>query len=313
MKRNLFLAGFCALLLLQIPAQAGYAPGAPTAYFSNFNDLTNGSSLSNWVQLPNGSFTQDGGATSTASLTSGDLTHPGEWVTTDQNQNDGVTTSWGIKPGDKWAAIGGFSVPSVVQTELWTPVNMANITFSVDFGITASDLSAPTQDIFGWTVRNTSGDKLFAVIFKPYDSTTYAVYREYATGVDVPVAYGISLGAQYSLTINTNLYSSAWQGMAAHSWTATITPLTSLLVPTGDPSTTFGSTDVGGANATDIGSVAATYILSDPQLSGTTPTNAGDNLMLFDNYSVPEPSSVALVIGGLGLLAAFQRRRSSIR
>ena len=313
MKRNLFFAGVCALLLLQIPAQAGYAPEAPGGYFSNFNDANTNVSLSNWVQLPNGNFTQDSGTTQLTSLSSADLTHPHEWITTDQNQNDGATGAWGITAGDKWAAIGGFSVPSAVQTELWTPVKMSNITFSVDFGITASSLSAPTQDIFGWTVRNTSGDKLFAIIFKPYDSTTYAVYREYSTGVDVPISYGITLGAQYSLTIDTNLYSSAWNGMAAHSWTATITPLTPLLVPTGDPSTTFGSTDVGGANATDVGSVAATYILADPQLSGTTPTNAGDNLMLFDNYSVPEPSSIALVIGGLGLLAAFQRRRSSVR
>jgi len=33
--------------------------------------------------------------------------------------------------------------------------------------------------------------------------------------------------------------------------------------------------------------------------------------MLFDNYQViPEPSTVALCLGGLGLLAAIQRRRN---
>jgi len=305
MKRSLFLAGFCALLLLQIPAQAGYAPGAPSAYSTTFDDLTAGNSLSNWVQLSNGSFTQDGGATQTASLSSADLTHPYEWVTTDQYQDDGVTSAWGAYNGDKSVVMGGFGAPSAVETELWAPVNMANATFSVDFGITASSLSASTQDIFGWTVRNTAGDKLFAIIFKPYDSTTYAIYKENAAGVDVSLAYGIGIGSEYGLSINTDL--------SNHSYSATLTPLNTLLRPTGDPSLTFGSSSLD-ANATDIGAVAATYILSDPQLDGSgAPTNAGDNLMLFNNYAVPEPSSSALVIGGLGLLAAFQRRRSSVR
>ncbi len=305
MKRSLNLLGaLCGLLLLSFsaPAQAVGEWG----YFSNFDSGNTNLSLSYWIQQGDGTYTMDKGATSQPSLAPADLVFPHAWVTTDQYQDDGLTGAWGYYTGDKWAAIGGFGVPSAISTELWSPVNASNVKFNVDFGITASSPSAPTQDNFKWTVRDTAGNKLFAIAFKPVDSTTYGLYTENAAGVDAPVALdlthnaGINIGSIYGLTFTTDL--------ANHTYSAALTPLNANLTPA-DVALTFGGISL--PSATGIGAVAATYELSDPQVTAGAPTNSGDNLMLFDNYQViPEPSTVALCLGGLGLLAAIQRRRN---
>ena len=306
MKRIL-LAAF-GLLLLSIPVQA-----QPTSwgYSDNFDAYNASYTLSNWIKQADGTYTQDGGLTSQASLSSADLAAPHAWVTTDALQDDGLATEWGSYAGDKWAVIGGFGAPSATSTELWSPVKTPFEYFSVNFGITASSIGQPTNDIFKWTVRDTAGNKLFAITFKYYDATTYAMYLESATGTQTPLSAGpglleaINLGSIYALSFTTDLQN--------HSYSGTITPLSSLsapLDPVAYPPFSFGAINL--PDATDIGAVAATYVLSDPQLDGSgNPTNYGDNLMIFNNYqAIPEPSTLALVIGGLGLLTAVQRRRN---
>ncbi|MCX6966296.1 MAG: PEP-CTERM sorting domain-containing protein [Verrucomicrobia bacterium] len=310
MKRSILLAGICALLL-QTSAQAGF--------YDDFDGYTRNQAVSYWLKLPDGNYTGDSynplGIYNEVAAPNLATYH---WVTTDLFQDDAASTGWPNHSGDLWAEIGGsWGAPSQSSVELWSPVNEAvywgqPVAFNVKFGIDPSTVAYPTMDSFGWTVRNVAGDKLFAVLFKAsdaalsvvYDPGYYGVYTENAAGVNVFTGIEISLGSIYNLSLAIDLPNK--------SYSAAITPLGTLseaLNPALYPTQTFGASDL--PDATNVGAVAATWNLADPQVVDGAPTNAGDNRMFFDNYSiVPEPSSVALVFGGLGLLTALQRRRA---
>lgn len=286
MKRSILLAGIGALLL-QTSAQAVPDYG----FFTTFDQRPNNNTLSNWVKLQDGTYTQDGGLTTKASLSAADLVSPYSWITTDSYQNDiASSTLWPGYVGDKSAGMGAFGAPSAAQVELWTPVQASNVTFKVLFGITKSSAGAPTQDDFAWTFRDTAGNQIFALRFKPvqYDEATttitggtdynyYEIFTENAAGVDTPAYQVFQMGSEYALSLTTELHT--------HDYTATVTPVhANGTAIAGLGSISFGDNTLAAGDETKIGAVAATWILNDPQLVDGAPTNAGDNLLIMNNY-----------------------------
>ncbi|MDD5351016.1 MAG: PEP-CTERM sorting domain-containing protein [Chthoniobacteraceae bacterium] len=302
MKRALSLASLFALLL-QIPALASYSTTFDE-YPLDGGSLSWGTSSAPgqftldgetiWTGLPNGKYTN--GSTEVAVP----LTSPANWVTTDANQLDKVTrvSGLGTPLTNQWAEIGGAvsteyaTAPSSTRVELWTPLSEKDISLHVVFAITSS---SSLQNTYGWTFRSTTGDFLFAITFKedPTESSLLDIYSVDDNGNEVFTHRAIYKNAKYDLTVNTDLSGGAYAA--------------SIEGNTGGPLSFDGSIASGADN---IGEVGATWILE----SGD-PDVYGDDMMLVDTYeveSIPEPSTIALAAGGIGILLAYRRKRRAL-
>ncbi len=257
----------------------------------------------------------------------------------DWNQPDAV---WYMPPTlsttatDYEAALGGLAgVPAPppgnlpATLELYTPLYTAGAQgiFNVDMMIMSSGaVELTSDDAFGWTFRDsTLANPYLKVMFEPLDDQ-YAGWdpinddpnRDLAIvwydAAGNPNYTGLKVFRDYGYySVNTVV------DFATDTFSLEI-------APPGGPWTTVvpAGTSIG-SDASDIGAVAATWVLmgeDHPQTDPSPPYEGvglpadsyyGYNTMFFDNYAViPEASSVmfgALLIAGLGINGMIARRR----
>jgi len=271
------------LSILASLAFASVGVAQEITYSTTFDTLPSGISLS--------------GATS---ATPGVTGVSGDWVTTDQNQDDSVlsdSSPLAQYVGDQWAIMGGAAVPnagtgpSQTSSELWYPVQLAhNFQISMEFDITTSSVAYPNDDTFGMTFRNTSGGLLFQVLFKPDSSSpSTTLDAEWNNGgSEQSTDISISRNSVYTLNIDGSLDDGTFQTAISESTTST--------------EGTFDGTLTPGAT---LGEAGVTWVEQSP---GTY----GSNAIAFNNYeAVPEPSVDAFLLGsaGMGLAWLLRRRR----
>jgi hypothetical protein len=174
----------------------------------------------------------------------------------------------GFFPGEGQQAYIGYAAPNAGDNRLflWKPINYsplaANtpvVVFSVLLGFV--DSTTNRYDDFYWTFFNIAGDPLFTINFR---NETFEIGYALGTNTFVWTGKTFTNDVIYELVVTMNF--------ASNLWTATLdgSPLA-----TNKPMTTTGA-------PLDLGDVDAAWVLADP-------ARAGDNFMLFDNYSLVAP------------------------
>ena len=175
--------------------------------------------------------------------------------------------------------------------------------FNVDFEITASSTNFPSHDSFAWTFGNGTATA-FTINFTPSTTNTDtrdAVTATVGTTTVQSAGNGITLGTQYHLTVSVSTGTTP-------TFTATIGGTTGF---------TFSGSLVGADLAPSaVTDIAATWNLADKTtISNGGYQNAGDNVLVFDNYSIsaaPEPSTYAMIaLGTFGLAVTLRVRRQA--
>jgi len=310
MKKTLSFLGICALTL--------HSQAAPVVS-ENFNSFPSGT-MASWLSDPAG--------VTNADYAPADNTQ--KWITTSVDSTGSASlvgiSGYSHSLSDKWAQVGGIPLGTSGQSlsgsqgsqvDVWTPLSTAwDVNASILFGIQRMAY-ADNTDTFGWTVRNTAGTEIFGVVFHPYTTPT-PPQDAYGNPTQLGIAWVDSNGVQhetteavvfqgeYQMNLSLNLRGNNANpgvpvftlGIQGVSPTDSVTPDGPLMYYSGVVGTGEGSNDY-------IGSIAATWLPTDF-------SNLGSNTMSFDNYivAVPEPSTVALALGGLGLMAMLRRRRS---
>jgi hypothetical protein len=156
-----------------------------------------------------------------------------------------------------------------VNTYLWKPLNYSPdtntrpvVTFSVDMKIV--DSGNFLYDDFGWDVFNRNGDRLFFLDFDNFRMKVYYRLNDSTTYYDT--GWTFEDGQVYHLVVNMDF--------ARDRWSATV-----------DGTTLVQGQPISAANnvGLDLGDIDAVWL----QSSGL----AGDNYLVFDNYSVTAGSS----------------------
>jgi len=160
----------------------------------------------------------------------------------------------------------GFSPPDPSDDQLivWKPINYSPIaantpvvTFSALIGFV--DSTTNFYDDFYWSVYNTDADHLFTINFRNDDLLIY--YALDGTNTFVSTGEDFTHEVTYELVVTMNF--------ASNLWNATLD---------GAPLVTNKAITTTAARL-DLGDVDAAWILADP-------VRAGDNFMVFDNYSI---------------------------
>jgi hypothetical protein len=153
---------------------------------------------------------------------------------------------------------------------VWKPVNFAPsnaalVHFSVEMSVI--DSSTTNRDEFYWTVYNTAGERLFAVLFNNRD---LSIKHELDDGYLYDNGWGFENGVSYTLDVAMSFSSNLWNAF-----------LNGTQIVTNEPITTTGA-------ARTFGDVDAEWYLP-------TPAKPGNNYLLFDNYTItadPLPSVI---------------------
>lgn len=182
------------------------------------------------------------------------------WVYAGSGGNGLVTNAFG---GMGQQAYVGFFPPATNQNSLavWRPVNFnatnaQTVRFNVDMAII--DSSTTNRDEFSWSIYNTEDHRLFTLIFTNYDLSIWYlldddVYRD--TG------WGFENETNYALQISMDFASNRWNASLNGTLVVTNESITKT-----NAARTFGDAD-------------AEWFLR-------LANKAGDNYMVFDNYSV---------------------------
>ena len=199
--------------------------------------------------------------------------------------------------GNYSGAIGGrgIVVPGAQSVNLFRDFSVTGVggffAFDVDFGITASSLTYPGLDTFGWSLVNTANVEVFALTFVSAGATNLDVFSSYNGAAATDSFQSLTRGNSYHLSVFVNDVGNVSVNISG-------TPITV------QPGLLVGSS---------IKRVAATQFVTGGTVNGQGAyTDAGSNQMIFDNYSaVPEPSTVGLaIIAGLGGAVVMFRRRN---
>lgn len=172
----------------------------------------------------------------------------------------------GFFSGEGQQAYVGFDAPNSGDDQLilWKPINYAPVaantpvvTFSALIGFV--DSTTNRYDDFYWSVYNQDIDLLFTINFRNDDQKLY--YALDGTNQFVWTGKTFAHEVAYELVVTMNFASNLWSASLDGSLFVTNKPITT----TGAP--------------LNLGDVDAAWVLADP-------ARAGDNFMLFDNYSV---------------------------
>ena len=168
----------------------------------------------------------------------------------------------------------GFTPPSGAGEflNIWRPINFAPVptnlsvvTFSVTMMV--ADSTNGRRDDFRWSIYNTNGSRLFTLDF---DNSTEGInYVLDDGGGFVATGFQFTRGAVHELAITMNFRRNRWQ--AALDGFALTSPL---------PITTTNA-------ALNLGDVDAVWAIR-------TPGTAGDNFLVFDNYTISGDAPVTV-------------------
>lgn len=223
---------------------------------------------------------------------------------------------------DQWVRMGGLLMnswdPSYgayldntmgTQVEVWTPLSyQSDVKLSVLMGVVAMSDTNDNTSSFGWTFRNSIGERLFAVMFNAYGSSTQLSTDWIDAAGTHQTGDAIVLSGEYLLNVSLDLSGAHHSGTPTYTFSLQGKTPADKTTNVGPLFTYTGAINVGSVDASNVGSVSATWV---PGSLATTPAAMGYmSEMDFDNYivSVPEPSSIALGLGGLGLLTMLRRR-----
>lgn len=269
---------FCAIqpLLTGMSVAAGY--------FTTFDDLTPNFTLSD----------ADGWLTNDPYDPVGDF---------GQADYVGVVPFYSATNSDYWAVLGGLTgyAPGQPTVYLFRPVDLSpssSASFTTSMAVTSSGVPRSNQDRFGWVFRNSTNGTLFSILFDSTNMGNGDLQIRLYDGANTELAgsgnWDIFYNTVYSLDVSVDS-----TGVINVNFT--------------DPNavtTQVFSSSPGLVNPSEIGSVAATWIIDDPTPGAPiAQENYGYNALLFNNYSlVPEPSSSLLfALAGAGLLIRRKR------
>lgn len=258
------------------------------------------------------------------SLSSGTIlsNQPG-WTSSDSNQADGVenlqSSFFPGTTGNNVGIIGGFYEDggSLITPSSRSIFLNANVTATPSMAypflrfrwlqnISNTDQDNGKRDSFGWTVRSGSTSLLSLISDPTSSSSDFLRVKGYTGGPDGSLLGGgftpniatLNRGQSYAFEIVVNPTSWTWSAKVSGSFTADYESIS-------DWATIIQNAAMGGSAGSSINGFAATWITQD-----SNPTNAGRNVMAFDNINiVPEPSTLSLLtFSSLALLAARRRR-----
>jgi hypothetical protein len=163
----------------------------------------------------------------------------------------------------------------------FTPTNRPSVQFSVDWVI--FDSSTTNRDEFRWSVYNIAGQRLFSIIL---DNRDVGIYYQLDDGVFRETGWGFDNESAYTLRVNMNFASNLWSAVLGN-----IVLVTNARITTVNASRTLGDID-------------AVWL---PGLAN----KAGDNFMVFDNYTVtadilPVPPAAPARLQLLGAVSGQQ-------
>lgn len=192
-----------------------------------------------------------------------DLAGQNGWQKSGSGGNGLVT---GFFPGEGQQAYIGYDKPTAGDDQLilWKPIsytplaaNTPVVTFSVLMEIV--DSTTNRYDDFYWSVYNMDVELLFTINFRNDDLRIY--YALDGTNEFAWTGKSFTNGVTYDLRVTMNF--------ASNLWSAT---LSGVSLVNNKPMTTTGA-------LLNLGDVDAAWVLADTN-------RAGDNFMLFDNYSI---------------------------
>ena len=185
-----------------------------------------------------------------------------------------------------------------------------NTDFDISFPATGTSGASFTRDTFSFNFGSNFGSTpagapttLFSLNFTPDRSGNGNSTNQ--------MQVGYTVGTSTTTTSNAILYNGIYHlqlsvNVPARTAVATVTGTT----VTGTTSTYTLNISLAGVNPAAVQQVAATWTLFDTTGSATHGyTNAGSNALVFDNFSVPEPSTWAMLgLGAAGLGFVLRRR-----
>jgi len=220
------------------------------------------------------------------------------WLTNDTNEANfvGFIDGYSTSPTDYWALIGGNTgfAPSNLTNYLWHPADLTNGGKSALLNVEMSIAGGTIQDTFGWAFLDSSQNLIASINFTPGVGHIDVTWSDYL-GNTSSTAYFIGDNAIYNFTMSIKDIGTAAPHMYGllQSGTDPTYVAVDAVLPSGTPDVVVDS----------IASVWA--------ISGTSPSDYGtDNSLVFDNYqAVPEPSTLALGLLGLGAAVVAYRAR----
>lgn len=190
------------------------------------------------------------------------------WLISGQGSN-GIVTGYFSGEGNQ-AYIGYSAPPGTISEAVYQPIDYTpqtgdTINFSVQLDIVDSTGFDSPRDVFRWSVYNTAAHRLFSIAI---DNATNLITYVLEDGSTYSNASGVTLvnGTIYTLNIALDFTNNLWGATLSGSTLASNQPLTST-----------------GAALT-LGEIDAAWLLSSSW--------AGNNYMLFDNYSITRVAPV---------------------
>lgn len=211
------------------------------------------------------------------------------WLSQGANGN-GIVTNF--VTGFRQSAYIGFAPANTTAHFLYRPVNFNPtnrplVTFTVDWVLFDSSTDRPNRDDFRWSVYNLAGHRLFSLGFDNFD---LAIHYQLDDGVFHETGHGFENSAAYALRVEMNFAANRW-----NAWLGDTRIVADERITTTNAARTFSD-------------VSAVWIAG-------VPGNAGDNFLLFDNFTLtadtlpPVPPATPAVVQALGMVAGQFRVR----
>lgn len=202
------------------------------------------------------------------------------WLSQGANGN-GIVTNF--VAGFRQSAYIGFAPSNTTAHFLYRPVsfnptNRPLVTFTVDWVLFDSTSARPNRDEFRWSAYNLAGQRLFSLGFDNHD---LAIYYQLDDGGFRDTGFGFENSAAYSLRVEMNFAANRW-----NAWLGTTRIVTDEWITTTNAARTFSD-------------VAAVWV-------ARVPGKAGDNFLLFDNFSLTAdvvPPATPAIVQPVGLIA----------